>query len=93
MGKVVGLIATGATAHHYLAIDHEFRAVMAWFNAYVLPGSVYVEHAHFRENEVVDSQACEHLRQLDQSAMLAAKALGGLAAAPPPLAASMRRRE
>jgi hypothetical protein len=29
MGKPVGLIATGATDHHYLGIDQELRTVLA----------------------------------------------------------------
>ncbi len=90
MGKVVGLIATGATAHHYLAIDHELRALMAYFNAYVLPGSVYIEQAQFREQDVVDSQALQHLYQLGQSVVQAAKVLRGVVPSPPPLAQWIR---
>ena len=87
MGKVVGLIATAATAHHYLAIDHDFRAVMAWFNAYVAPGSVYVENAHFQGQELADARVREHLRQLGESVVLLAQKLQGAPADPPPLAA------
>ncbi len=90
MGKVVGLIATGATAHHYLAIDHELRAVMAWFNAYVAPGSVYVENAHYREQELVDERVREHLRQLGEGVIMLARKLQGTPAEPPPLAAWTR---
>jgi len=90
MGKVVGLIATGATAHHYLAIDHEFRAVMAWFNAYVVPGSVYVENAHFREQELADERVREHLRQLGEAVVMLAQKLRGVPAEPPPLSAWTR---
>ena len=90
MGKVVGLIATGATPHHYLAIDHELRTVMAWFNAYSLPGSVYVENSHFRDEALADERVRAHLEQLAGSVVLTAEKLRGVPAEPPPLAAWAR---
>lgn len=80
--KPVGLIATGATAHHYLMIDHELRAVLAWSNAYLLPGSVYVENRHYEDGEIVDIQVHERLQQLGKSAIQMAQKLNGLVAEP-----------
>jgi flavin reductase (DIM6/NTAB) family NADH-FMN oxidoreductase RutF/NAD(P)H-dependent FMN reductase len=40
--KRVGLIASGATSHHYLVIDQALRPLLAWFNASPIPGSVYL---------------------------------------------------
>ena len=42
MGKVCGLLAMGATDHHYLAIDGQLRPVLAWFGAHLVPGGVYL---------------------------------------------------
>ena len=80
--KPVGFIATGATAHHYLMIDHEMRAVLAWSNAYLLPGSVYVENNHYKDGEIVDNQVNESLQQLGKSAIQMAQKLNGLKAEP-----------
>jgi len=80
--KPVGLIATGATAHHYLIIDHEMRAVLAWFNAYLLPGSVYVENRHYEDGKIVDSQVHENLQQLGKSAIQMTQKIDGLIAEP-----------
>lgn len=43
-GKAVGLLATAATDHHFLAVDLQLRGVLAWFNVYQVPGSVYLTH-------------------------------------------------
>ena len=33
MGKACGVVAMGASDHHYLAIDTQIRPVLAWFSA------------------------------------------------------------
>ena len=80
-GKVVGLVATGASPHHYLAIDHQFRGVLAWFNAYVLPGSVYVENSAYADGEIVDQSARANLRDLGHS-LCVSRALANIPAKP-----------
>lgn len=45
----VGLIATGATAHHFLAIDQELRPIFAFFGAHTVGGSVYASDDAFGE--------------------------------------------
>src|SRR5207245_834700 len=47
--KPVGIVAMGATSHHYLGVDWQLRAVLAWFGARVVPTSVYLESAHLRD--------------------------------------------
>jgi NAD(P)H-dependent FMN reductase len=37
--KPVGIVAMGATLHHYLGVDWQLRAVLAWFGALVVPTS------------------------------------------------------
>ncbi|QHS16390.1 NAD(P)H-dependent oxidoreductase [haloarchaeon 3A1-DGR] len=43
----VGLVATGATNHHYLAIDQELRPIFGFFGAHTVGGSVYATDDHF----------------------------------------------
>jgi len=89
--KPIGLLATGATAHHYLMIDHEMRAVLAWSNAYLLPGSVYVENRHYADGKISDSQVNERLQQLGKSAIQMAQKLNGLVAEPQCLTRQLTR--
>ena len=83
--KPVGIVAMGATLHHYLGVDWHLRAVLAWFGALVLPTSVYLESAHFKDGELADAAARAALSDLVTGlctmAGVAREALG-----PPPLA-------
>src|SRR5262249_32367184 len=55
--KPVGIVAMGATLHHYLGVDWHLRAVLAWFGALTLPTSVYLESAHFKDGALADAAA------------------------------------
>ena len=55
--KPVGIVAMGATLHHYLGVDGQLRAVLAWFGALVLPTSVYLESSHFKDGQLADAAA------------------------------------
>ncbi|HUY38115.1 MAG TPA: NADPH-dependent FMN reductase [Candidatus Binataceae bacterium] len=54
-GKPVGIIAMGATQHHFLGVDWHLRDVLAWFGALVAPASVYLVSADFVDGELSDS--------------------------------------
>ena len=84
--KPVGIVAMGATAHHYLGVDWQLRAVLAWFGARVVPTSVYLESAHFREGALTDQPSRAALADL-VDALLAMPSTAGGAFGPPPLAA------
>ena len=62
--SAVGLVATGATDHHYLSIDEELRPVMSFFGAHTLGGSVYANDDHFEDREVVDEDVRDRLEML-----------------------------
>jgi len=49
--KPCGIVAMGATNHHYLGVDWHLRDVLAWFGALVAPTSVYLSSADFVEGE------------------------------------------
>jgi FMN reductase len=50
-GKPVGIVAMGATQHHYLGVDSQLRAVLAWFGALAAPNSVYLTSSDFEDGE------------------------------------------
>ena len=92
MGKACGLIAIGATDHHYLTVDTQLRPVLAWFGAHLVPGQVYRHSQHFQEGKLADPKAIAGLETLGRAvvALHTATAAGAGNAAstgPPPLAA------
>ena len=89
MGKVCGLVAMGASDHHYLAVDSQLRPVLAWFGAHLVPGGVYLQSRQFQEGQLADSEAIVELETLANSviAMQQAMAENGGMMGPPPLAA------
>ena len=53
-GKPVGIVATGGSDHHFLAIEHELKPLVGFFRAYAVPGAVYAHDGHFAGGELVD---------------------------------------
>jgi len=68
--SAIGLVATGATDHHYLTVDTELRPVMAFFGAHVV-GGAYLQSDHFTdqdsEYEIGDDEHRERLETLGQA--------------------------
>ena len=62
--KPIGIVAMGASPHHYLGVDWHLRAVLAWFGALVAPTSVYLESAHFQNGRLADPGAIAALGEL-----------------------------
>ena len=83
--KPVGIVAMGATPHHYLGVDWHLRDVLAWFGALVAPTSVYLESAHFKDGALADPGARAALTQL-VATLLTMVAYPREALGPPPLA-------
>lgn len=65
--SAVGLVATGATNHHYLAVDQELRPLLAFFGAHTVGGAVYANDDHFEDAAVVDDDVAERLRTLGRA--------------------------
>jgi len=84
--KPVGIVAMGATLHHYLGVDWQLRAVLAWFGALVVPISVYLEPSHFHDGKLTDPSARAALGDL-VAALVAMAGYSRDEAGPPPLAA------
>jgi len=72
-GKPVGIVAMGATHHHFLGVDWHLRDVLAWFGALVVPTSAYLTAADFIDGNLSESAKCD-LRDL-ASAVVKLKAL------------------
>jgi FMN reductase len=88
--KRVGLIASGTTPHHYLMIDMTLRPVLAWFNAALIPGSVYLTM-----NDVSEVGSPSEATALNLDALaraLLAEAPSAAAAGPPALTRQLSAR-
>lgn len=84
MGKPVGIVAMGATTHHYLGVDWHLRDILAWFGALVAPTSVYLSSTDFVDGKSSDAARMEMLSLAD--AVIKMTAIGG-PLGPKPLAA------
>ncbi|HVA82531.1 MAG TPA: NADPH-dependent FMN reductase [Candidatus Binataceae bacterium] len=87
-GKPCGVVAIGATHHHYLGVDWHLREVLAWFGALLAPTSVYLSADDFVNGEPTAS-ACAQLRELVRTLLKLSEALSAarLEFGPRPLAA------
>jgi FMN reductase len=83
--KPVGIVAMGATLHHYLGVDWHLRGVLAWFGALVAPTSVYLDSSHFQDGKLSDPGARAALTEL-VNALLAMAACPRDTLGPAPLA-------
>ena len=76
----VGLVATGATDHHFLAVDQELRPAFAFFGAHTVGGATYATGGDFEDGELVDEAVRERLATLGEATVDLAAAIEGSAA-------------
>jgi FMN reductase len=88
-GKPVGIVAMGATLHHYLGAESHLRDILAWFGAITLPAGVYLSSSDFTDG-VLSEKAAGALDDLLSSASAMSIALSGVPLGPSPLAAASR---
>jgi MsuE subfamily FMN reductase len=74
-GKVVGLLATGGSDHHYLSLEHELRPLFGFFGAYVPARVVYASARDFDEQKQAQGRLLEELTQLGQEVVIQARFL------------------
>jgi FMN reductase len=86
-GKVVGLVAMGASDHHFLGAERHLRDVLAFFGAVVMPVAVYLNGKDF-DDGVPGERAETALDELFAATAATAAALDGVTdlLAPAPLA-------
>ena len=88
MGKPCGIVAMGATAHHFLGVEWHLRDVLTWFGAMVPPTGVYLSSADFVEGNLVDRAAGDLAALADALIRMRAISTGsGKPLGPLPLAA------
>jgi FMN reductase len=85
--KPVGIVAMGATPHHFLGVDSHLRMVLAWFGALTLPNSVYLTNRDFAEGKLASDSAAADLAALGDAVVTLADAVAGKTLGPTPLAA------
>jgi len=59
MGKPCGIVAMGATAHHFLGVEWHLRDVLTWFCAIVPPTGVYLSSSDFSDGNLVDRASAD----------------------------------
>ena len=84
--KPVGIVAMGGSPHHYLAVDSQLRAVLAWFGALVAPTGVYVTGGDFRDGRLTSDSARNDLAALTGT-LITLMRLDPASLGPSPLAA------
>jgi FMN reductase len=87
-GKVVGIVAMGASDHHYLGAERHLRDVLAFFGAVPMPVAVYLNGGDFTDG-VPGERAATLLDELFAGTVATAAALAGVEELrePTPLAA------
>ena len=76
----VGLVATGATDHHFLAVDQELRPAFAFFGAHTVGGATYASGDDFADGELVDEGVGDRLATLGGATVELAAAIDESAA-------------
>lgn len=89
--KPVGIIAMGATLHHYLGAESHLRDTLSWFGALTLPTGVYLSSADFVDG-IASETAAVALDALIEATISFAAAAPSLAKGPEPLASASAKR-
>lgn len=76
-GTPVGIVAMGATPHHFLGAESHLRDVLAFFGALVAPVGVYLTSSDFKDGVPIDA-AAEDLDTLIGGVAELARATGGI---------------
>jgi MsuE subfamily FMN reductase len=74
-GKVVGLLASGGSEHHYLMLEHQLRPLLAFFGAFTLPRTIYATPKDFDAQKRVQVKLEEELTRLGQEMVVQARFL------------------
>ncbi|MDQ3539279.1 MAG: NAD(P)H-dependent oxidoreductase, partial [Chloroflexota bacterium] len=66
-GKVAGLVLTAGSDHHFLAIEHQLRPLLSFFQMLTVPGAVYAQNAHFTDGRLTDEMIRQQCRTLSET--------------------------
>ena len=82
VGKAAGLVATGASLHHYLGVDLGLRTAMAFFQIHVVPATLYGANFQLVDGRVDDAELASQARALGRDVVDLARATAGKALGP-----------
>jgi FMN reductase len=82
----VGIVAMGASDHHFLGVERHLRDILAFFGALSAPTAAYLNARDFADGRPTDD-ALVRLDALIDTVALLADRLGGEPLGPPPLGA------
>jgi MsuE subfamily FMN reductase len=74
-GKVVGLLASGGSDHHYLVLEHQLRPLFAFFGAFTPVRAIYAASRDFDAQKQVQGKLVEELAQLGKEVVIQARFL------------------
>jgi MsuE subfamily FMN reductase len=74
-GKVVGLLATGGSDHHYLVLEHQLRPLFGFFGAYTPTRAIYAAAKDFDAQKQAQGRIVEELKRLGQEVVIQARFL------------------
>jgi MsuE subfamily FMN reductase len=74
-GKVVGLIATGGSDHHYLVLEHQLRPLFGFFGAHTAARAIYASSKDFDAQKQLQGKLVDELAQLGQEVVIQARFL------------------
>lgn len=77
-GKVVALVATGGSLHHYLALEHGLRPLFGFFQCLTVPDTVYVTPADFTADGELSASAREAVQHLAATVVALTTATKGI---------------
>jgi NAD(P)H-dependent FMN reductase len=83
LGKVAALVATGASFHHFLALDLSFRPIMTFFNMHTVPGALYASREQFAPEQQLGDQLKEQATDLGRDLVYMTRQLAGRGWGPP----------
>jgi FMN reductase len=73
--SAVGLIATGATAHHYLTVEKELLPILAFFGAHLVGSGAYLSGDCFDDYTLVDEDVRRRLSRLGEATIDLSRAI------------------
>jgi MsuE subfamily FMN reductase len=72
-GKVVGLLATGGSDHHYLILEHQLRPLFGFFGAYTPARTIYATSKDFDAQKQPQGKLVQELTLLGQEVISLAR--------------------
>lgn len=76
-GKVVGLLATGGSYHHFLVLEHQLRPLFGFFGVHTVARAVYASSQDFDVAKQPKGKLIDELEQLGREVVSLATFLKG----------------